>query len=128
MAYQVLLPNLIFLRKDVLCLTVLAMHAMPSKIWALQSNVACSTNPEAAESQWFNSSQHPEVSRPAEAPGSALSAVGPCQPYHALHKKKQELAAYATDQNVDSSSQEVSFEELRAARWFAKQAVVVKQV
>ena len=110
------------------CMTFLAMHAMPSRMYALQSNVECSTNPEAAGSHLFNSSQHPEVSRHTEAPGSALSAVGPCQPNHALHKKKQEVAAYATNQIVNSSTQEVSFEELRAAKWFKQQAENSKQV
>ncbi len=65
---------------------------------------------------------------PAEAQDSAASAVGPAQRPVSLHSRKHEIAAYTADLLASSSGQEISFEEVRAAQWFERQAQQVMAV
>ena len=58
----------------------------------------------------------------AQPVNSAASAVGPARQPVSLSNKKHEVSAYTSDVLVDSSGKEVSFEEVRAAGWFARQA------
>ena len=62
-----------------------------------------------------------------QAVESTASAVGPAHQPVSLSSKKHEVSAYTADVLANSSGQEVSFEEVRAASWLAKQACV-KQV
>ena len=58
----------------------------------------------------------------AAVPQSAASAVGPAYQPLSLASKKHEVSAYTADCFASSSGQEVSFEEVRAANWLARQA------
>lgn len=52
---------------------------------------------------------------------STASDVGPAHQPVSMSSKKQEVSSYTADLLVSSSGQEVSFEEVRAASWFARQ-------
>ena len=56
-----------------------------------------------------------------QAAESAASAVGPAHQPVSLSRKKHEMSAYTADLCASNSGQEVSFEEVRAASWFARQ-------
>lgn len=56
-----------------------------------------------------------------QAAGSAASAIGPAHQPVSLSRKQHEMSAYTADLLTSSSGQEVSFEEVRAASWFARQ-------
>lgn len=56
-----------------------------------------------------------------QAVESTASAVGPAHQPVSLSSKKHEVSAYTADLLDNSSGQEVSFEEVRAASWLAKQ-------
>ena len=56
-----------------------------------------------------------------QAVDSAASAVGPAHQPISFSSKKHEVSAYAADLLASSSGQEVSFEEVRAASWLARQ-------
>ena len=58
----------------------------------------------------------------AQAVDSRASAVGPAQQPISLPSQKHEVSAYMADLPAINSSQEVSFEEVRAASWLARQA------
>ena len=53
---------------------------------------------------------------------SASSAVGPARQPVSLSSKKHEVSAYTADLLANGSGEDISFEELRAATWFAQQA------
>jgi hypothetical protein len=65
---------------------------------------------------------------PAEACDSAASAVGPARRPLSLQSKKHEVAAYTAVHLANSLGQDVSFEEVRAAKWLARQTNIVLQV
>jgi len=75
---------------------------------------------------------HPPVAlwdaAPAEACNSAASAVGPARRPLSVQNKKHEVAAYTAVHLADSPGQEVSFEEVRAAKWLARQTNIVLRV
>lgn len=56
-----------------------------------------------------------------QAAESAASAVGPAHQPVSLSRKKLEMSAYTAGLLASSSGQEISFEEVRAASWFARQ-------
>ncbi|KAL0028930.1 hypothetical protein WJX77_006541 [Trebouxia sp. C0004] len=74
---------------------------------------------------------HPPVASwdaaPAEASDSAASAVGPARQPLSLQSKKHEVAAYTAVHLANSLGQDVSFEEVRAAKWLARQTSIVLQ-
>lgn len=62
------------------------------------------------------------------AASDTLSAVGPAQRPTSLQSRKHEVAAYTADLLAGGSGQEVSFEEVRAAKWFAEHAKSVQVI
>ena len=56
-----------------------------------------------------------------QARESTASAVGPAHQPVSLSSKKHEASAYTAELLANSSGQEVSFEEVRAASWFVRQ-------
>lgn len=57
----------------------------------------------------------------AQAAESTASDVGPAHQPVSMSSKKHEVSSYTADLLVGSSGHEVSFEEVRAASWFARQ-------
>lgn len=56
-----------------------------------------------------------------QAVESTASDVGPAHQPVSMSSKKHEVSSYTANLLVSSSGQEVSFEEVRAASWFARQ-------
>ena len=104
---------------------------MPSKPCLMQS-ISGQGMPVEALTCLPGNDLHPPVAlrdaAPAEACDSAASAVGPARPPLSLQSKKHEVAAYTAVHLVNSPGQEVSFEEVRAAKWLARQTNIVLQV
>lgn len=68
----------------------------------------------------------PPVAAAMQAANSASSAVGPAPQPVSLSSKKHEVSAYTTGLLAHGSGEEISFEEVRAATWFAQQAHMQK--
>ena len=104
---------------------------MPSKPCLMQS-ISGQGMPVEALTCLPGNDLHPPVAlwdaAPAEACDSAASAVGPARRPLSLQSKKHEVAAYTAVHLADSPGQEVSFEEVRAAKWLARQTNVMPQV
>ena len=105
--------------------------AMPSKPCLMQS-ISGQGMPVEALTCLPGNDLHPPVAlwdtAPAEACDSAASAVGPARRPLSLQSKKHEVAAYTAVHLADSPGQEVSFEEVRAAKWLARQTNIMPQV
>ncbi len=105
--------------------------AMPSKPCLMQS-ISGQGMPVEALTCLPGNDLHPPVAlwdaAPAEACDSAASAVGPARRPLSLQSKKHEVAAYTAVHLADSPGQEVSFEEVRAAKWLARQTNIMPRV
>ncbi len=105
--------------------------AMPSKPCLMQS-ISGQGMPVEALTCLPGNDLHPPVAlwdaAPAEACDSAASAVGPARRPLSLQSKKYEVAAYTAVHLADSPGQEISFEEVRAAKWLARQTNIMPRV
>ena len=105
--------------------------AVPSKPCLMQS-ISGQGLPVEALTCLPGNDLHPPVAMwdaaPAEACDSAASAVGPARQPLSLQSKKHEVAAYTAVHLADSPGQDVSFEEVRAAKWLARQTNIMLQV
>lgn len=110
------------------------MSAMPSMCCALQSSSGQRRAAEPVvnhpEKGAYPSMHHPapRVGASAQAPDSAASIVGPAHLPVSLQNMKREIAAYTADLLASNSGEEVSFEEVRAAKWLDRQVDMAKQV